>query len=612
MGRETIVQGGNFMKYPLKNLSLMVFSVLFGLLIALLAWILPVQSAQSAQLFAPDPEIILCDVTSFLPQSEYDALGTFYNQLGGPNWINRTNWGNPSKPADTWFGVTCSNGHITKLEINGNNLVGSLPAALQNLQYLEVLTIFNEHNMTGNIPPELGSLSYLRELGFGNDDLSGPIPDELRYLTNLEVLLLGDGGYSGEIPVWIKDLSNLESLSFFYNEMSGIIPAEVCQLSNLKMLRIFGIPGMGGTMPDCLGNLHKLQYLDLSWMDLTGPIPDIFSGMTDLITLDLEMNYLEGPIPESITQLSHLVRFDPIMSAICETNLNYNMLTASEAVNDFLYGKLRDWSDLQIVPPSDIQAVSESPNSITLSWTPIGSGQAPGYYQIFYASQPEGPWFERGSTVNKTPTSKLIENLLSGVPYYFKMRSYTPAAYPEYGQSPWLSQFSVPVSTTTMLEGTQMEIGPLDLELKVLHYFDPDGVTTTITVPVGTVTETVTLGYVPITTYFGFNFTDQVFNLSAFRDNLPVSGYRLKLPITMQVGYTHADLGDIPEDQLGIKIYNEVSHTWSDAAQTCDPISSYIRNPDENWVKVNVCHLSLFALSDMRPYYTLYLPRIQK
>jgi hypothetical protein len=349
----------------------------------------------------------------------------------------------------------------------------------------------------------------------------------------------------------------------------------------------------------------------LSDIGLTGPIPDIFGGMTELVTLDLEMNDLEGPIPESITLLSNLVRFDPIMSAICETNFNYNRLTANSTVDAFLYSKLRDWSDLQIVPPSNIQAVSESPNSITLSWMPIGSGQAPGNYQIFYASQPGGPWFERGSTLNKAQISKLIENLLSGVPYYFKMRSYTPAPYPEYGQNPWLSEYSIPVSTTTMLGGTQMEIGPLDLEPKILQYISLSGVTTAITVPVGTVTETVTLGYVPISTFFGFNFTKQVFNLSAFVNNIPVSGYPLHQPITLQVGYTHDELGDILEDQLGIKIYNNDSNTWSDATQTCDPASSYVRNPDENWVKVNICHLTLFALGDMRPYYYLYLPGIQ-
>jgi hypothetical protein len=45
--------------------------------------------------------------------------------------------------------------------------------------------------------------------------------------------------------------------------------------------------------------------------------------------------------------------------------------------------------------------------------------------------------------------------------------------------------------------------------------------------------------------------------------------------------------------------------SWEDAA-----CGLYDRHPEENWLAVPICHLSLFALSEEKP--TIYLPVILK
>lgn len=582
--------------------------------IALAVMITPFSHVQAASPFAPGLDPVPCDDTTFLPESEYDALSVFYTQLGGSNWVNRTNWGRRDVPVNTWFGVTCSLGHVTRLEFNANNLVGTLPGPeLKQLSYLEALITYNDNGITGSIPFEIGDLANLRILIFGDNALSGGLPENLKNLKKLERLQISDQGIEGSIPTWIGDLSQLESLSLFYMPMSGPIPNEVCQLTSLKFLRILGI-NVTGAIPDCLKNLTQVEHIDLAWNRLSGTIPDIFGDLDNLITFNVELNYLTGYIPESITQSAHLVGELPLWEcAFCYTNFNYNMLSASQPVKDFLDSIHSYWTMTQTVPPSDLQAVSESANSITLTWTPIPNNGINGsYYNIFYTSDPldDESWVLYDRTINQNQASYEIENLLSGVPYYFKMNSFTPSTYIDTSRPPFISDYGEVVSATTQPGGTQIDVAPTDVDPKILEYNGAAG-TTTVTIPAGAASQEATLSYVPITTNVGYNFTEKMFTLTAFQNSMPVESYPFTQPVSMQVGYSEAGLRGVAEEDLTILLYDPVTHQWWDAATSCTPASTYKRNLEENWVKVDICHLSLFALGD-KQYYRISMPLVKR
>ena len=89
------------------------------------------------------------------------ALMALYNSAGGANWWVNTNWGT-DQPLSEWHGLwTHSDGRVAELNLNGNNLVGTLPAALGNLDQMYWLHL-EDNQWSGSIPASLGDLTILR------------------------------------------------------------------------------------------------------------------------------------------------------------------------------------------------------------------------------------------------------------------------------------------------------------------------------------------------------------------------------------------------------------------------------------------------------------------
>ena len=61
---------------------------------------------------------------------QWDALSALYDGTGGPNWKNKTNWLSFA-PLGEWYGVTTdADGRVTELNLEDNNLSGTVPLAL--------------------------------------------------------------------------------------------------------------------------------------------------------------------------------------------------------------------------------------------------------------------------------------------------------------------------------------------------------------------------------------------------------------------------------------------------------------------------------------------------
>ncbi|OAE23993.1 hypothetical protein AXG93_1330s1020 [Marchantia polymorpha subsp. ruderalis] len=68
-----------------------------------------------------------------------------------------------------------------------------------------------------------------------------------------------------------------------------------------------GNAGLSGSLVPELGNLHSLQYLELSKNKLDGTIPQELGKLKNLVSLDLYYNNFTGEIPSSLGELKSLV-----------------------------------------------------------------------------------------------------------------------------------------------------------------------------------------------------------------------------------------------------------------------------------------------------------------
>ena len=231
-----------------------------------------------------------CSNVTQIPLAECQALVALYNATNGPAWTDSTGWLGMYTPC-SWYAVTCQSGHVSRIELIRNNLVGAIPvelAALQGLQYLDL----TGNSLSGGIPAALGSLPNLQTLYLCVNNLTGPIPPELGNLSNLLSMDLSGNQLSGGIPPQLGNLSKLQGLFLVGDMLTGVIPPE-------------------------LGNLTNLQKLYLPMNQLTGGIPPQLANLSKLIWLDVSNNALSGPLPHGLMAVS-LQQFGFGTNNLCE------------------------------------------------------------------------------------------------------------------------------------------------------------------------------------------------------------------------------------------------------------------------------------------------------
>jgi hypothetical protein len=149
-----------------------------------------------------------CEEVTEIPTTECKALVKFYNSTDGEQWNDNAGWNLTNTPCN-WYGVTCRNGHVKKLELSSNQL-------------------------SGIIPKKLAKLEKLKTLDLSFNQLEGSIPADLKKLKKLKTLLLNNNELCGEIPVKLKKLQKLSWLSLDYNHLTASDEALIAWLDELN------------------------------------------------------------------------------------------------------------------------------------------------------------------------------------------------------------------------------------------------------------------------------------------------------------------------------------------------------------------------------------------
>ncbi|KAH7865793.1 hypothetical protein Vadar_011209 [Vaccinium darrowii] len=90
-----------------------------------------------------------------------------------------------------------------------------------------------------------------------------------------------------------------------YRPLRGKISPSLLELHHLRYLDLSQNFFSENSIPEFIGSLRRLQYLNLAFAGFFGPIPHVFSNLSDLRHLDLSYNNLE-PNSENLEWLSNL------------------------------------------------------------------------------------------------------------------------------------------------------------------------------------------------------------------------------------------------------------------------------------------------------------------
>ncbi|KAM3268456.1 hypothetical protein P3S67_031397 [Capsicum chacoense] len=268
---------------------------------------------------------------------------------------------------------------IRSVSLSGNKIHGPIPESLcQAANVLQVLDLSN-NSMSGTIRRNLSNCKSLIYLNLGENKLTGTVPKELERVTSLRYLDLNGNEFEGSFPTAIQKFQDLEMLNLAGNRFEGRIPKNNLSgplpenLDGLKMMTktqnqttIFGYfyslkftgaqleivtkrqtqflvsvysyntgfdvssNALTGKIPEKIGLLNGIPFLNLSHNNLTGLIPKTIGKMISLESLDLSYNQLTGEIPVRLTLLNFLAYL----------NLSYNNLSGRIPTNpqfDTLY-----------------------------------------------------------------------------------------------------------------------------------------------------------------------------------------------------------------------------------------------------------------------------------
>jgi Leucine-rich repeat (LRR) protein len=177
---------------------------------------------------------------------DYGPLVDLYNATKGDSWFYKNNWLSGNNPCN-WSGVECNAaGRVNYVNLNNNNLNGTLPASLGNLSQVQTFYLYS-NKLSGSIPTSLGNLSQLQNLDLSYNQLTGSIPASLGNLLRLNYLALSSNQLSGSIPASLSNFSqNSPSIFLSNNTLSGCLPAALSKFCGRGFVNISGNPGLPG------------------------------------------------------------------------------------------------------------------------------------------------------------------------------------------------------------------------------------------------------------------------------------------------------------------------------------------------------------------------------
>ncbi len=217
-------------------------------------------------------------------------------------------------------------------------------------------------------------------------------------------------------------------------------------------------------------------------------------------------------------------------------------------------------------------------------------------------------------TVADTPTPTFTPTVAdTPTPTFTPTLTPSPTATPDETTSPTPTATpggTIPPAPTATPNGAA-QVREVSSEGGAITYGDADSaITLVLEIPPGAVDGLVSLAYVPISDAPqppapGDQFAGPRFELNAAQNGAPVSPFWFQAPVTFSL--TYPEQAGLDEANLMLFYFDVATQSWESA--TC---GDTFRDPITNKVRVEVCHLSEFALFSHQAEAQIFLPVVTR
>ncbi|KAI4351072.1 hypothetical protein L6164_005457 [Bauhinia variegata] len=204
--------------------------------------------------------------------------------------------------------------NLKVLYVGVNFLSGLVPPSIYNLSNIERIDLSDNH-IEGALPSNIDLLfPKLESFSFALNVFTGTIPSSITNISNLKIFDFVGCRFSGPTPTTFGRLKYLQALDMDFNNLGSGRDSDLdflSSLTNCSQLQMLTFQGnrFGGALPDLIGNFSAhLSILLMGENQISGTIPEAIGQLVGLTFLDMEFNLLEGTIPVSIGKLKNLGR----------------------------------------------------------------------------------------------------------------------------------------------------------------------------------------------------------------------------------------------------------------------------------------------------------------
>lgn len=206
--------------------------------------------------------------------------------------------------------------NLTLLDLTYNYLTGDI-SFIYGLYCLSSLQL-GINLFSGTISSRIGLLTLLERINLNDNEITGSLPIELGNLKSLLQLNLGYNYYLTGNLLPIVELSNLNSFSCIYSSMTGSIPFEISNLVKLNSIELSGSL-FTASIPTTFGLLTNLKYLFLRNNFFSNAFPSEIGNLKSIVNIYVDYNFISGPLYKELSYL-------PLLNQI---RINNNFFSSS-------------------------------------------------------------------------------------------------------------------------------------------------------------------------------------------------------------------------------------------------------------------------------------------